>query len=242
MPYASNHWAEGGDGAVCLAEAVVKLGRVPLPVHLTPTTQRFVEGLARGQGRETAALVRGLMDPAASSFLLRQLPITQAWASTLHGMLHNTATPTILSAGTKINVIPSTAEALIDGRLLPGQHPEQFLREVSNIVGPNIELHVEEYAPPLEAGPETALYRTIEEVITEQEPNSILLPMMVCGATDAKHLAPLGVTTYGFCPMHDESSISPMLLAHAHNERISLENVRFGLRTLYEVVERFCTR
>jgi acetylornithine deacetylase/succinyl-diaminopimelate desuccinylase-like protein len=240
---------EAGHGAlpheenavVSLAEAVVKLGHIPLPVHLTTTTQRFIEGLARGQGKETAVLVRGLLDPAASSFLLRQLPINQAWARTLHGMLHNTATPTILQAGKKINVIPSTAEALIDGRLLPGQHPEQFLREVSNVAGPAIEIHVEEFAPPLEAGPDTPLYAMIEEVLHEQEPGSILLPMMVCGATDAKHLAPLGIVTYGFCPMRDEGTISPMLLAHANNERISLENVRFGLRTLFEVVTRFCT-
>jgi acetylornithine deacetylase/succinyl-diaminopimelate desuccinylase-like protein len=241
---------EAGHGAlpheenavVSLADAVVKLGRTPLPVHLTTTTQRFIEGLARGQGRETAALVRGLLDPAASSFLLRQLPINQAWARTLHGMLHNTATPTMLQAGQKVNVIPSTAEALVDGRILPGQHPEQFLREVADVIGPAIHVRVEQYAPPLEAGPDTALYSTIEEVIGELGSRSILIPMMVCGATDAKHLAPLGITTYGFCPMRDEGSVSPMQLAHSHNERISLENVRFGLRTLYEVVERFCTR
>lgn len=230
------------NAVVSLAEAVVKLGRTPLPVHLTTTTQRFVEGLARGQGKETAALVRGLMDPAASSFLLRQLPINQSWARMLHGMLHNTATPTILQAGHKINVIPSTAEAMVDGRVLPGQHPEQFLREVSNVVGPNVDVHVEEYAPPLEAGPDTDLYRTIEETLCDLEPQAILLPMMSCGATDAKHLAPLGIITYGFCPMRDEGSISPMQLAHAHNERISLDNVRFGLRTLYEVVTRVCAR
>jgi acetylornithine deacetylase/succinyl-diaminopimelate desuccinylase-like protein len=241
---------EAGHGAlpheenavVSLAEAVVKLGHTPLPVHLTQTTERFIEGLARGQGKETAALVRGLLDPAASSFLLRQLPINQSWARMLHGMLHNTATPTILQAGKKINVIPSTAEALVDGRVLPGQHPEQFLREVSNVVGPNVDVQVEEYAPALEAGPDTELYRAIEETLCDLEPQTILLPMMVCGATDAKHLAPLGIVTYGFCPMRDEGSISPMQLAHAHNERISLENVRFGLRTLYEVVVRFCTR
>lgn len=241
---------EAGHGAlphednavVGLAEAVVKLGHTPLPVHLTETTQRFIEGLARGQGKETAALVRGLLDPAASSFLLRQLPITPTWARMLHGMLHNTATPTMLQAGQKINVIPSAAEARIDGRVLPGQHPEQFLREVSNVVGPNIEVQVEEYAPPLEAGPDTELYQAIEQTMGDLEPDAILLPMMICGATDAKHLAPLGIITYGFCPMRDEGSISPMQLAHAHNERISLENMRFGLRTLYEVVMRFCSQ
>ena len=228
------------NAVVTLAEAVMKLGRTPLPLHLTRTTERFIEGLARGQGRETATLVRGLLDPAASSFLLRQLPINQTWARMLHGMLHNTATPTLIRAGQKINVIPSVAEALVDGRILPGQHPEQFLREVSDVIGPAIDVHVEEYAPALEAGPDTPLYRTIELVLREMDPDCILLPMMVCGATDAKHLAPLGVTTYGFCPMRDEVSVSPMQLAHAHNERISLDNLRFGLRTLYEVVRRFC--
>lgn len=228
------------NAVVTLAEAVMKLGRTPLPLHLTRTTERFIEGLARGQGRETATLVRGLLDPAASSFLLRQLPINQTWARMLHGMLHNTATPTLIRAGQKVNVIPSVAEALVDGRILPGQHPEQFLREVSDVIGPAVDVRVEEYAPALESGPDTPLYRTIELVLREMDPNCILLPMMVCGATDAKHLAPLGITTYGFCPLHDEKSVSPMQLAHAHNERISLDNLRFSLRTLYEVVWRFC--
>ncbi len=239
---------EAGHGAlphdenavVMLAEAVAKLGSTPLPVHLTTTTRRFIERLARGQGQETATLVRGLLDPAASSFLLRQLPISHAWALMLHGMLHNTATPTVLQAGQKINVIPSTAEALVDGRILPGQHPEQFLREVADVVGPAVDIQVEEFAPPLEADPDSPLYRTIDDTLQDLEPESILLPLMVCGATDAKHLAPLEITTYGFCPMRDEGAVSPLQLAHAHNERISLENVRFGLRVLYEVVRRFC--
>ncbi len=228
------------NAVVALSEAVLKLGRTPLPMHLTRTTRRFIEGLARGQGRETATLVRGLLDPAASAFLLRQLPITQAWQRMIFGMLHNTATPTVLQAGQKVNVIPSTAEALVDGRILPDQYPEQFLREVGEVVGPAVEIQVEEYSPGLEAGPDTPLYRTIEAVLSEFEPQAILLPMMVCGATDARHLTSLGVTTYGFCPMREEGSISPLQLAHAHNERISLENLRFSLRVLYEVVRRFC--
>ncbi len=229
------------NAVVTLAEALVKLGHTPLPVHLTATTERFIDGLARGQGRETSTLVRGLLDPAASSFLLRQLPISTSWARTIHGMLHNTATPTMLQAGQKVNVIPSFAEAQVDGRLLPGQDPEQLLREITEVMGPQIDVQVDEYAPPLEAGPDTPLYNTIEQVLHEVEASSILLPMMVCGATDAKHLEPLKVITYGFCPMRDEGPISPMLLAHSHNERISLENLRFGLGVFYEVVRRFCT-
>jgi acetylornithine deacetylase/succinyl-diaminopimelate desuccinylase-like protein len=240
---------EAGHGAlphtdnavVLLSEAVSKLGRTPLPVHLTPTAERFIDGLARGQGQDTAVLVRGLLDPAASSFLLRQLPVSLTWARMLHGMLHNTATPTMLRAGQKVNVIPSSAEALVDGRIVPGQHPEQFLREVVEVVGPAIDVQVEEFAPPLEAEPKGPLYETIEQVLGEIEPEAILLPLMVCGATDAKHLEPLGITTYGFCPMRDEGTISPLQLAHSHNERISLENLRFGLQVLYEVVKRFCT-
>lgn len=233
LPHAEN-------AVVHLAEAVMKLGRTPLPVHLTPSTERFIKGLAQGQGKETSVLVRGLLDPAASSFILRQLPISPTWASMLHGMLHNTATPTILRAGEKVNVIPSTAEALVDGRILPGQHPEQFLREVSEVVGPLIDIEVEQYARPLEGDPDSPLYETIEEVVGEFEPEAILLPLMVCGATDAKHLAPLGTTTYGFCPMREERHLSPIQLAHAHNERISLDNLRFGLEVLYQVVRRFC--
>jgi acetylornithine deacetylase/succinyl-diaminopimelate desuccinylase-like protein len=241
---------EAGHGAlpheenavVLLSEAVSKLGRTPLPVHLTPTAEHFIDGLARGQGQDTSVLLRGLLDPAASSFLLRQLPISVTWARMLHGMLHNTATPTMLRAGRKVNVIPSTAEALVDGRVVPGQHPEQLVREVVEVGGPAIDVEVETYAPALEADPDSPLYHTVKEVLADVEPQAILLPMMICGSTDAKHLHPLGITTYGFCPMRDEGSISPLQLAHSHNERISLDNLRFGLRVLYEVVQRFCAR
>jgi acetylornithine deacetylase/succinyl-diaminopimelate desuccinylase-like protein len=229
------------NAVIQLSEAVTKLGRTPLPVHLTPSAERFIEGLAQGQGQETSVLVRGLLDPAASSFLLRQLPISPTWARMLHGMLHNTATPTVLRAGLKVNVIPSAADALVDGRILPGQHPEQFLREVAEVIGPAIDIRVDQYAPPLEADPDSPLYQTIEDVMKQFEPKSILLPLMVCGATDAKHLAPLGITTYGFCPMREEGHLSPLQLAHNHNERISLDNLRFGLESFYEVVRRFCS-
>ncbi|MBN1485248.1 MAG: M20/M25/M40 family metallo-hydrolase [Chloroflexia bacterium] len=228
------------NAVVILAEAISRLGRTALPLHLTPTAERFIEGLARGQGAETAILVRGLLDPAASSFLLRQLPLSPTWLRLLHGMLHNTVTPTVLQAGREIQIIPSRATARLDGRLLPGQHPEQFLREVTDIVGPAIDVQVEEYVPPLESDLDSPLYRTIEAVIAEVEPQSILLPMMLCGSTDAKYLDVLNISSYGFCPMRDEGPVSPMQLAHAHNERITLDNLRFGLEVLYRVVRRFC--
>jgi len=108
------------------------------------------------------------------------------------------------------------------------------------VVGLAVDLRVEAYVPPLEADLDNPLYHTIEAIIGDVEPQAILLPLMVCGATAAKRLESLEITTYGFCPMHDEGPITPMQLAHAHNERISLDNLRFSLEVLYEVVRRFC--
>lgn len=52
--------------------------------------------------------------------------------------LRDTANPTMLKAGYKANVIPATAEAVIDCRVLPGRL-EAFEREVDEIIGPDVE-------------------------------------------------------------------------------------------------------
>ena len=59
--------------------------------------------------------------------------------------------------------------------------------------------------------------------------------------TDGKHVAKLGTKVYGFCPVL-YSGPEEMLRIHGHDERVSVDSMRWGTRVLYEVVERFCRR
>lgn len=230
------------DNAVLkLARGLDKLGAASFPMHPTETVRRYTEGLGRAVGGSAGAALRGLVDNRNGTRAIEQLPLDEGLRGMLYAMLHNTATPTKLNAGSKINVIPSVAEAQVDARLVPGQTPETFLRELRTVL--DNEYEIEFHQPTMtgiEADPHSPLYDTMVRCLTSYDPDAIVLPDLVVGATDARHVTKLGTKVYGFCPMFDEAS--EMERVHGDDERVSVKNVGFGTRVLYEVVSEFASK
>ena len=144
----------------------------------------------------------------------------------------------MLSAGTKINVIPSEASAAIDGRLAPGQTRESFVAELRRQLGDELEIEVEQYSPPLEADPEGEFYGVIKEVMARHDPGVPVVPSLMTGGTDAKHIWPRrpGTQIYGFMPYRQLPGLEEMKLIHGHDERTSVENLLFATRVIYDIV------
>jgi acetylornithine deacetylase/succinyl-diaminopimelate desuccinylase-like protein len=184
------------------------------------------------------------MGLATSRASLRQVLPDPDLADRLYAMLHNTATPTVLRAGEKTNVIPSVAEAQVDGRILPGQTPEGFLAEIKAALGEDdfnaLEIDPFNVTSPLESPSASELFDIIQQTLPAHDPEGIVLPTMSTGGTDAKHLVPLGMRVYGFGPQKDEPEASLTKMAHADNERLSVNNLLFGTQVLFDVVRRFC--
>ena len=109
------------NAVVRLCRAMGGLDGVALPLHQSATLTAFLEGLAQGQPSELARLLRQVVDPEGSESALKALPLEEEFKASLRSLLRNTASVTMLSAGTKINVIPAEATAFVDGRLAP-QH------------------------------------------------------------------------------------------------------------------------
>jgi len=154
--------------------------------------------------------------------------------------LRNTATPTVLNAGSKTNVIPSEAEVQIDGRLLPGQSPDDLVAEIRPYLGDKIKLEFIGTSEPLEAGYQTPFYTILNEALVAEDPGAVMVPFMLTGSTDARFVAKLGVKVYGFCPMKQDTGVSPLEMAHCHNERVSVANLGFSTRVLHRAVIRLC--
>lgn len=225
------------DNAVLkLAEAINQIGAAEFPVHPTATVRQFFEGIAAKLGKPGAELL-DLLDPKKYSAALKRLPIDDSMRSMIYAMLHNTVTPTLLNAGSKINVIPSVAAAQCDARLIPGQTEENFLRELRSVVGDQIEIEFQGTRLGRESNYQTPLFDTIARVMAQHAPHAPVLPYLVVGATDARHVANLGTMVYGFCPMIAPSA--ELDRVHGHNERISLDNLEFGAHVLYDVVREF---
>jgi acetylornithine deacetylase/succinyl-diaminopimelate desuccinylase-like protein len=200
-----------------------------------------VHSLAAAQGFPTSVLWQLVLNPLFEGMVLRHIESHSEIASTLRATLHNTVSPTMLHAGSRTNVIPSVASAQVDGRLVPGQQPQDLLCEIRRYIGDAIEVEFLASSQPCESDPASPLLDLLEQVIAEHDPGSRAVPFIVPGATDARFLAAKGVKVYGFSPARQEAGWKALEMAHVPNERISLANVEFGTQVLYDVVRRFCT-
>jgi acetylornithine deacetylase/succinyl-diaminopimelate desuccinylase-like protein len=222
-----------------LARALTKLIETPLPIHITKSARAHIEALANGVDGDVRENLIALFDPAKHDHAVAALPVPDVQKRRLSANLRNTATPTILKAGSKINVIPGEAEAQIDCRVLPGVTLESLEPEVRAIIGNDIEIEFAPFSPAIESDPDSPLFDTIARVIAEHEPGATLIPGLITGGTDAKSVTKLGTKVVGFVPMRYEGPAMTGL-AHNHNERVSVANVEFGARVLWDVVARFC--
>jgi len=218
-----------------IAEAVLALQRQRLPFRATATMVEFFRVLTGALGLET-----GLRELNERNFERVSQLIPSDLAGYLFAITHDTAMPTGLRAGHKINVIPSEAEALVDGRYLPGQTREGFLQEVRAVLGHGYEIELLDASVPLEDKPGDALYRAIVGTMSRVDPEATVAPIMLAGATDAKHVARLGTRCLGFSPLHVSEGFPLEHLVHGHDERIPVEGYLWGVDVLQDIVMDFC--
>ncbi|TMD63670.1 MAG: M20/M25/M40 family metallo-hydrolase, partial [Chloroflexi bacterium] len=176
-----------------LAAILAKFAPDLLPVHFTNTMRGYIAGIAATQPPDIAqALQAVLADETNADAAVDRLPLEEALKQRIHAMLRNTVTPTILKAGSQINVIPSEAEASVDGRNLPGWTPEMFLEELRSVLGNEAEIALLNPSLPLEADLQSPLFNTIKDVLKERDPEATAVPFLLTGGTDAKHVTKLG--------------------------------------------------
>jgi len=221
-----------------LAAAIARLGQTPLPPHGTDAVSRFVEA-ATAKARWLRPLLARVFSPRLAPHVLRLLP-DKSIARALAAMLANTASPTVLRAGSKTNVIPGIAECVIDGRVLPGQTTADLLRELGDVLGPDVELEVIREAPPLVTEPVASpLFDAIAAVVAERHPGATAVPFLTPGFTDGKAFSRLGTRWYGFAPVKLPKGLRFGDLYHGNDERIPVDGLRWGAAALADIVLRF---
>ncbi len=232
IPHAEN-------AVLLLAQALEKIRRAKhLPVHLTPTFLQMVDGVASQTQFPIRQLSGMFRSPLLMGWLLDSLRGDAL--SILRAFVSNTISPTMLQAGRKLNVIPSMAEAGIDCRLLPGQTPESVINELHHIVGDQIEFEAVYTTSGAEFSTETDLYKLLERKAHQMEPDGIVIPMLLTGATDACQYQKAGIKVYGFTPGVLPAGMQMLQLAHGHDERMPISFIESGLPVLWEVVTEFC--
>jgi acetylornithine deacetylase/succinyl-diaminopimelate desuccinylase-like protein len=224
-----------GGAMARLGALLTKLDTARLPVHITPPVKLLLEGMRDALDEPWKGRMAALLDPVLADAALTELgPLGR----NLDAALHNTVNPTIVSGGLKINVIPSEVQVQLDGRLLPGFGPDDMLRELREVLGPDPVLEVQLLGP---AQPEIDLSQLdlFASVLREADPGCVPLPYLVTGGTDARHFAKLGIRTYGFLPLNNPPDFNGATTIHAADERVPVSALEFGARCVFEAVMRY---
>lgn len=229
----------GPDNALgAIGAAAHALATRSTPLHVTPVMEGFVGTLARHQPFPRGLVLQQVLNQHLSALVLDRVLPDRDTARNLHALLHNTANPTVLRAGGKINVVPGEAELEVDGRTLPGQDAEDLIREVREIIGDGYEIEVIKSMPPVDGDPRDPVFDVIREVLGRMDPGVVVVPNLIWGFTDAKAWSSLGATCVGFSPVRLGPEDEFQELLHGVDERIPVEGFRFGVRALIEVIGR----
>jgi acetylornithine deacetylase/succinyl-diaminopimelate desuccinylase-like protein len=212
------------DNAVTtLVHALSRLAAHRWPVHLTPTVLAFLAAAGPALGIE--------VDLSDIDETLRRLGSA---AKIIENTVRNSTTPTALSAGYAVNVIPGTASAMVDTRVLPGTEPE-LLAEVDRLLGPGVTREFIHRQEAVEAPVESPWFAAMASSLRAVDPAAMVVPFCMGGGTDAKAFAPLGIDCYGFAPLYLPEGFQVQRMAHGVDERVPVAGLRFGV----DVLDRF---
>ncbi len=223
------------NAVVRLARAILRIADADQPVRLNTTTRRYFKEIARlPDYRWLAPLLPRLENPSAAIAAANQI---RAKETELSAMLRTTVSPTMLSAGEKINVIPNVAEAQIDVRRLPNETPEEVLdrfRRILNDSAVEVRPAGGQEMPPTEPSSlTTVLYKAMERVLRRSHPKAAVVPFMIRGATDGAFLRQKGMAVYGVPIFAREGNESR---SHGNDERIAETSLSTGTELLWQIV------
>ncbi|MDO8520152.1 MAG: M20/M25/M40 family metallo-hydrolase [Deltaproteobacteria bacterium] len=221
---------------VKMSGAVSRIGEKTMPFHQTAIACRFVNQLAKHEKSLRSLVLKGLTLKLFNRFILEKIFPDKRKARSFHALFHNTMSPTVFKAGSKINVIPSTAELSIDGRILPGETVESFIEEARQIIGPGFGLEILRSWKPLEVPHDNPFFDLLAQSLKANDSQAVAVPYLMPGFTDAAHYNRLGIKTYGFAPVRLPPGMDFSSLFHGHNERIPVDGFYFGLKVLWDVV------
>lgn len=212
------------DNAVTtLAAAVARIGQHRWPVRLTPTMEVLLAAVAELAGTEaTPDNAEALVEEFGSA------------ARMLGAVIRNSANPTMLDAGYKVNVVPAVATARVDGRFLPG-YEDEFWDTLATLAGPDVEITREVHLTGMETSYDGEVADAMTAALLAEDPDAIVAPYLMSAGTDAKHWEALGMRCFGFTPLRLPEDLDFTALFHGVDERVPVDSLEFGAR----VFDRF---
>ncbi len=209
-----------------LVRALQRIQDWERPLQPTPEVREYFRQLH----------TNGLLEEEPTDEVLAEIAATNP---RMHSIQTNSISLTTLNAGVKHNVIPATAEATLDIRLIPGYDPEQFIGEITEVIADE-KIEIERvFVSASPASPmDTELYAIMTREAKRVVEDAIVLPGVSTGFTDSRVFRRRGITAYGFVPTLTATEDQGRV--HGNDERLSIENLRLGMQILHHTVRGIC--
>lgn len=215
-----------------MSRAIQNISNYRPEIVVTDTFHNFARALSKLDSR--GHLLKLIDKPGIGRLVLRLIK-----DDFIKVMVQTTITPTVIKGGVKVNVIPDSCELGLDCRIVPGITREGLERIILGLVdSERIHLDFEVFSAASESVIDTEMFSTIEQVVSSNHPDSAVSSFMLPGGTDSRFLRDKGIPAYGFMPaMLTRDDIATI---HGDNEKISIESLSCGLRTIYHTVASIC--
>jgi acetylornithine deacetylase/succinyl-diaminopimelate desuccinylase-like protein len=225
-----------GGAMAKLGKALVNLERKHLPVHLTQPTRLMLEAMASHVSPATRLAVRAMLDERTAPATVAAL---RSKLGRMENLFRNTATPTIVAGGDKINVIPAEVILTLDGRMLPGMSAVMMRDELSELLGVECDISYSTQRSGIPADPDMGLFDLLASAAGRMDPSLVPIPYMSPAITDARWFTTLGISCYGFTPMPLPPDFAFEATVHGANERIPVSALRPGANAYLDVFQRY---
>lgn len=205
-----------------LLGGVARVARLNHRPRMDPAIRELLRAAGRQHGGLAGAVLRS--DVLVSLFVRPRLLADPALRAALTDSVHLTG----IRAGEAPNVVPGSAVATFDGRLLPGTDPDALLarlqRATSGVDG--LAWRVLQSVPARGNGWDSDTFRAIVAAASASRSDVAVGPALSVGFTDSLWLRTLGVDAYGWVPFE----VTPELAAtmHGADERVPVEEVVRG--------------
>ena len=200
-----------------LSAALVRLDTNPMPASVRPPVRQLLACAAPSMGFARRLILSNLwLFERLVTWQLAQNPSTNAAVRT-------TSAVTVVQGGTKANVLPSEARAIVDVRILPGDTSADVFAHIRRVVGsPSVSVHILTASEPSPlASVNTPEYGLLTRTIREVFPDATVAPGLMIAATDSRHYLDLTVSVYRFLPVRFNRE--DLARFHGDDERISID-------------------
>jgi acetylornithine deacetylase/succinyl-diaminopimelate desuccinylase-like protein len=236
MKGGAGHSASPPDDGGTLAKLVRSLdaiSRIPMPYRLTPAVARAFHEAGKARRDERGEVLRGIAEPLDVARIERVL------SPSYRALLHDTIAITRIDGGSAINILPATASADADIRLLPDETADGMTAKVKQMLPGGSELQVLLAGEPVAESPsDTELFRVLSSSFSNVETGSITGAVVGAGTSDSRYFRARGIVAYGIAPFkvnyYDADTV------HANDERIRAKFFAEGVRLMRTIVTRFC--